>query len=86
MKRILTLTLSLLALSAISDLSARCCGGAQRHEQQINKAECPPAPCCVTTVEVRKPAKKIVECDCRWECPTDCETKHSGYVLNGGSY
>ncbi|HVX00532.1 MAG TPA: hypothetical protein VHA52_08875 [Candidatus Babeliaceae bacterium] len=85
MKKVLFATL--LGLMALTGAEAfgglffnRCC-----EEKKIQK--CPPAPCCVTTVEVRKPAKKIVECDCRWECPTDCETRSSSYVINsGGDY
>jgi hypothetical protein len=45
--------------------------------------KCPPPPCCVKTVEVKVPAKKIVECDCHWVCPAECETQGSNYVING---
>jgi hypothetical protein len=84
MKLIITLALGLLALGTVSDSFARCfgCNRGGSVATERNCAKCPPPPCCVKTVEVRVPAKKIVECDCHWVCPTECETKQSDYRIN----
>jgi hypothetical protein len=72
MKRlIVTIFASIALIASVDAFSAAGC------------AKCPPPPCCVKTVEVQVPAKKIVECDCHWVCPTECETKQSDYRLNG---
>jgi hypothetical protein len=83
-KIILAASLGLLALSVTNDASAWGWGGGKRCCAS-GKAVCAPPPCCVKTIEVRVPARKIVECTCNWECPTECTTQGADYQINGGN-
>lgn len=65
MKKFLAL---LLTLSTVAQVSAGC-GSC---ENKMNN--CEPRPRCHTTkvVEVDKPAKKVCETTCHYECPANC--------------
>lgn len=64
MKKLLAL---LLTLSTVAQVSAGGCN-------TCSVAKCEPAPICskLVTKEIRKPARKICETNCHYECPTDC--------------
>ena len=79
MKQMLyAVALSIAALAISADVSAH-------GQHTTGRASCPPAPCCTKTVEVKVPARKIVDCTCSWECPSDCVTQGSDYVINAGN-
>jgi hypothetical protein len=64
MKKFLAL---LLTLSTVAQVSAGCNSCAK-------PASCEPRPRCHTTkvVEVDKPARKVCETNCHYECPAEC--------------
>ena len=86
-KILFTAVLSLIALGVSTDASAWGFGGGRGRNcgTCTGRAACPPAPCCTKTVEVKVPARKIVDCTCSWECPSDCVTQGSDYVINSGN-
>ena len=65
MKKLLAL---ILALGTVAQVSARC------GSCETTTNNCEPRPRCHYTkvVEVDKPAKKVCETNCHFECPKDC--------------